>query len=70
MKGDGQTRILGYLIVDDTALCISCADDAFYVNTALGSGIIQSIRQEHVQNISAALHCVRCVKVIAKKGGE
>lgn len=67
---DEQTQILGYLVVDDTALCVSCADDDFYVNTALGSGIIRIIRHEHVQTLSAALHCVRCTKIIAMKGGE
>jgi hypothetical protein len=70
MKGDGQTRILGYLEVGDTALCVSCADDAYYINTALGNGIIRIIRHEHVQNISFDLQCVRCTKIIAMKGGE
>ena len=69
MKGR-QTKILGYLDVWETALCVSCANDAYHVNTALGSGLLQAIRHEHVQDISADLHCVRCVKIIAKKGGE
>ena len=65
---DEQTQILGYLEVYDTALCVSCANDAYYMNGALGKNIIQAIRHEHVQDISADLHCVCCVKVISKKG--
>ena len=61
-------RIVGFLELGDTALCVSCAKNAYILLTALGSNIIQAIRKKDVIGISADLHCVRCVKVIAKKG--
>lgn len=63
-----QTEILGYLEQGDTALCVLCAEIvyAFAMNTALAAKMIEAIRHEDVQELSAPLLCVKCSKVIAE----